>query len=142
MGYVVPVNKNNFQIKVSGEDTYAPIANMESFEIEFEANKETWSSIELHGLGQNALKTGIALSLSFDAKRTYGDAGSDELWSTAYCVGEEANRDFKWTMADGTEVEFTAVVAVNSLGGDANAVETMSIELTVIGVPNIKAKSE
>jgi hypothetical protein len=142
MGYVVPVNKNNFQIKLSKGDTYAPIANMESFEISFDANTETWSSIELHGLGQNALKTGIALSLSFDTKRTYGDAGSDELWSTAYCVGEEANRDFKWTMADGTEVDFTAVVAISSLGGDANAVETMSVELTVVGVPTITEKTE
>ena len=141
MGYVVPVNKNNFQIKVTGGETYSPIANMESFEISFDANTETWNSIELHGLGQNALKTGIALSLSFDAKRSYGDPGSDELWSTAYSVGEEANREFKWIMADGTEVDFTAVVAISSLGGDANAVETMSVELTVIGVPTIKKQS-
>lgn len=131
---VIPVLKNSFKIKV--EDNFVSIANMESFEVSFDGNVETWTPMELNGF-QRALKTGLALSLSSDIKREYGDAGNDALWETAFLVGEDCTKEFEWTMVDGTVVTFNAVVSVESIGGSATDVEAMSVSFTVDGKPEI-----
>lgn len=135
---VIPVLKNSFKIKV--EDEFVTIANMESFEISFDGQVQTWTPFELDGF-QRALKTGLALSLSSDIKREYGDAGNDALWETAMLVGEDCTKEFQWTMVDGTIVTFNAVVNVESLGGSATDVEAMSVSFTVDGKPTIQPKA-
>lgn len=136
---VIPVLKNSFKIKVAEE--FVSIANMESFEISFDGNIETWTPMELNGF-QRALKTGLALSLSSDIKREYGDAGNDAIWETAFLVGEDCTKDFEWTMVDGTKVTFKAVVSVESLGGASTDVEAMSVTFTVDGKPEVTEGTE
>lgn len=131
---IIPVNKNSFQIKV--EDAFVSIANMESFEISFDGNVETFNPFELGGF-QRALKTGLALSLSSDIKREYGDAGNDAIAETMFLVGEECTKEFQWKMVNGTTVDFKAVVNVESLGGASTDIETMSVTFTVDGKPEI-----
>lgn len=131
---VIPVLKNSFKIKV--EENYVSIANMESFEVSFDGNVETWNPMELGGF-QRALKTGLALSLSSDIKREYGDKGNDAIADTKFLVGEDCTKEFEWTMVDGTVVTFKAVVNVESIGGASTDVETMSVSFTVDGKPEI-----
>lgn len=131
---VIPVLKNSFKIKVS--EQFVPIANMESFEVSFDGNVETWNPMELEGF-QRALKTGLAMSLSSDIKREYGDAGNDEIADTKFAVGEDATKEFQWTMVDKTVVTFKAVCNVESIGGSSIDVETMSVTFTVDGKPEI-----
>lgn len=132
---VVPVSKNSFKIKV--QEAFVPIANLESLEVSFDSTVETWFAMENEGY-QSALKTGIAMSISGSAKRTYGDPGSDELDNTKFEVGEACNKEFQWTMPDGNVATFTAVVSVDSVGGETTAVDTLSFTLTVIGKPEVE----
>lgn len=134
MGLVVPVSKNTFKIKVN--DLFVGIAELESLEVSFDSTTETWYAMENGGY-QSALKTGIAMSISGSAKRSYGDAGNDEIANTMFEVGEDCNKEFEWTMPDGSKADFTAVVSVDSVGGETTAVDTLSFTLTVIGKPEV-----
>lgn len=131
---IVPVLKNSFKIKVQEE--YVPISNMESFEVSLDGKVETWYSMDKDGF-QNALKTGLAMSLSSDIKREYGDAGNDAIADTMFLVGEDCTKEFQWTTADNKVVTFKAVVNVESIGGASTDVETMSVSFTVDGKPEI-----
>ena len=135
MKKMIPVLKNSFKIKVQEE--FVPISNMESFEMSFDSTVETWNPMDLDGFSR-ALKTGLALSLTSDIKREYGDPGNDEIADTMFLVGEDCTKDFEWTMADSTVVSFKAVVNVESIGGASTDVETMSVSFTVDGKPEIK----
>ena len=132
---IIPVSKNSFKVKVA--EAFVPISNMESFEMSFEGNVATWNPFELGGF-QRAMKTGLAMSLSSDIKREYGDAGNDAIAETMWEIGQEATKEFEWTMADGTVVSFNAVINVESIGGATTDVETMSVTFTVDGKPEIK----
>lgn len=132
MGNVYPVNKHALKVKVS--ESFIPIANMESLEISFDTNIETWNAME-NGGAQSAQKTAYAMSISGSAKRTVGDAGQETLVETTYLVGEEANREFEWTKPDGSKETFTAVVSIDSMGGDSTAVDALEFTLTAIGTP-------
>ncbi len=132
---IVPVSKNTFKIKVQEE--FVPIANLESLEVSFDSTTETWFAMENEGY-QSALKTGIAMSISGSAKRTYGDAGNDEIANTMFEVGEACNKEFEWAMPDKNKATFEAVVAVDSVGGETTAVDTLNFTLTVIGKPEVE----
>lgn len=133
---IAPVNKNSLKVKVG--QTFVSIANMTALNISIDSNVETWNPMELGGYS-NSLKTSCGMSISFDLKRTYGDAGNDAIAATMYEVGEDCNLEFQWTDANSVVTTFTGVVNVSSLGGDSTAVENMGVEINVIGKPVVSA---
>ncbi len=123
----------------TGEEEYAPIADLEEISISVENNTETWYSIAANGW-QNALLTAKALSGSFSGKRTVGDKGNDYIDSLRYNIGKSAEADFKITFPDESTLEFTAVVGLTDLLGAATDVAPLSGDLTGKGKPKFTPK--
>ena len=129
---MVPCGKNGFKVKK--DDTYVPIKNLEEFSFNIDSNIETTYLYDLQGF-QRALKTGLGFTLDCSCKREFSDPGQESIMSTAYVLGEEANREFKIEWADGSSIEFTGVVAVSSLGGGAvTDIMTLEFSVTVDGL--------
>lgn len=123
-------------IKVETADqTFAPIADLETAGITLETNVETWYSIADNGW-QNAMATAKAMTLDFSGKRTLGDAGNDFIAGLAFKNGQDVEKKFEIEFPNGDKLAFTGVVAVNDfLGGDATAVAPLSFEVTCKGKP-------
>ena len=121
------------KVKTTGE-TFAPIADLEEFNISIDNNIETWYSISDGGF-QNALLTAKAVSGSFSGKRCLGDAGNDYIDSLRYNIGKAAEADFEVDFPNGDKLTLTAVVALTDLLGAATDVVPLNGDLTVKGKP-------
>ena len=121
------------KVKTDGE-TFAPIADLEEFNVTVENNIETWYSIS-DGGWQNALLTAKAFSGSFSGKRTLGDAGNDYIAGLRFNIGKAAEADFEIDFPNGDKLTFTAVVGLTDLLGGATGVAPLSGDLTGKGKP-------
>lgn len=129
-------------IKVETADqTFSPIADLESAGITIETNVETWYSIADNGW-QNAMATAKAMTLDFSGKRTVGDAGNDFIAGLAFKNGQDVEKNFEIEFPNGDKLAFTGVVAINDfLGGDATAVAPLSFTVTCKGKPDYTEKA-
>ena len=127
------VSECTIKVKTDGS-TFAPIADLEEFNISIDNNIETWYSISDGGF-QNALLTGKAVSGSFSGKRSVGDAGNDYIDGLRYNIGKAAEADFEIDFPTGAKLELTAVVALTDLLGASTDVVPLNGDLTVKGKP-------
>ncbi len=121
------------KVKTAGE-TFAPIADLEEFNISIDNNIETWYSMS-DGGWQNALLTAKALSGSFSGKRTLGDAGNDYIDGLRLNIGKAAEADFEIDFPNGDKLTFTGVVALTDWLGGATGVAPLSGDITGKGKP-------
>lgn len=133
---VYPCYENQFQVKEG--QTYVTIADCETFSISIDGNIEEWRPFEHRGW-RRALMTGKAVTISVTGKRNVGDTGNDAiagLWGT---TGQDAQRDFQWTFADGTVVQFPdSVIDVKNIGaGDSTGVAPLEFDVVSNGRPTI-----
>lgn len=133
---IYPVSFNTFKIDIGTEDhpNYVGIKNMTALNPSFDKTVETYFAFDDRGY-QEALATGIAMSFTSEVKTDYSDPGNLSLHNTMFEIGEACNRRFEWSMPNGTVVKFTAVVAVDSVGGETTNIDTMNVTLTVKGKP-------
>ena len=125
------------KVKTAG-DTFAPIADLEEFNISIDNNIETWYSIS-DGGWQNALLTAKALSGSFSGKRTLGDAGNDFIDGLRLNIGKAAEADFEIDFPNGDKLAFTGVVSLTDWLGGATGVAPLSGDITGKGKPTYTA---
>ena len=125
------------KVKTAG-DTFAPIADLEEFNISIDNNIETWYSIS-DGGWQNALLTAKALSGSFSGKRTLGDAGNDFIDGLRLNIGKSAEADFEIDFPNGDKLAFTGVVSLTDWLGGATGVAPLSGDITGKGKPTYTA---
>ncbi len=125
------------KVKTAGE-TFAPIADLEEFNISIDNNIETWYSMS-DGGWQNALLTAKALSGSFSGKRTLGDAGNDFIDGLRLNIGKAAEADFEIDFPNGDKLTFTGVVALTDWLGGATGVAPLSGDITGKGKPTYTA---
>lgn len=125
------------KVKTAG-DTFAPIADLEEFNVSIDNNIETWYSMS-DGGWQNALLTAKALSGSFSGKRTLGDAGNDYIDSLRLNIGKAAEADFEIDFPNGDKLAFTGVVALTDWLGGATGVAPLSGDITGKGKPTYTA---
>ena len=137
---VFPCYENQFQIKAG--NSYATIADCETFGVAFDNGVEEWTPFESEGWVRR-LKTAMGVTISVSGKRNIGDAGNDYVSELSLKNGQAAQADFKWTFPDGTIVEFAnAVINVtNNLGGDATNVAPLEFEVLSNGKPTITSAS-
>ena len=135
---------SNCDVKVktsaSPSETYSSIADLEEMTLTIENNTETWYSIADDGW-QNALLTGKALSGSFSGKRCLGDVGNDYIEGLRYSIGKDAEADFQIDFPDGSQLEFTAVVALTDILGSATNVAPLTGDITGKGKPTFTPAS-
>jgi len=88
--------------------------------------------------------TGKGFKIAVEGYRIFGDAGNDALAKTAFKIGEEANKEFKYTFADGSALEFQAAVNVTAFsGGNPTDLIPLKAELNGKGKPTeIEAPTE
>lgn len=125
------------KVKTDG-NTFAPIADLEEFNVSIDNNIETWYSMS-DGGWQNALLTAKALSGSFSGKRTLGDAGNDYIDSLRLNIGKAAEADFEIDFPNGDKLAFTGVVALTDWLGGATGVAPLSGDITGKGKPTYTA---
>jgi hypothetical protein len=127
-----------FKVKV--QNSYVTIADIEEIGLSIENDTKKWYSIT-DGGWQNALLTGKAFSGSFKGKRTLGDVGNDYIDSLRLNIGKAAEADFKVEFPNGATLEFTAIVGLNDILGEATDVVPLSGDLTGKGKPKFTPAS-
>ena len=140
---VYPCYENQFQIDTAAsgaEAAMASIADCETFGVSFDNGVEEWYPFDTEGWVRRLL-TAKAITISVTAKRNVGDAGNDAVAALAWVNGRDAEKDFHWTVPDGTVVKFTgAVINVTNVGaGDSTAVAPLEFEILSNGKPEITA---
>lgn len=131
---VYPCYENQFKVKAG--NTYATIADMETFSVSIDNGVEEWTPFEHEGW-KRRLMTAKSITLQVNGKRNIGDKGNDYVAGLFMNNGQAAQSDFQWTFPDGGVLEFTdAVVNVTNLGaGDSTAVAPLEFELMSNGKP-------
>lgn len=132
---VYPCYKNQFQIKVG--DSYADIADCESFSVSFDNGVEEWTPFNTEGWTRR-LQTAKSITVSVTAKRNVGDSGNDQVASLAFKNGRETEADVQWTFPDGSKVTMEgAVINVTAISaGDSTAVAPLEFDVMSNGKPN------
>jgi hypothetical protein len=138
---VFPAYENQFKINTSGE-TYATIAQVETFEVAFDNGVEEWTPFEAEGW-MSRLMTAKSVTITCTGKRSIGDTGNDFVAGLAFKNGQDAYANFQWVFADGTTVEFpNAVINVTNLGAaDSTAVAPLEFEVMSNGKPTVTPAS-
>ena len=135
---VYPVHNLVFEIATDGRDgaSFAPIADLESFEVSIDGNVEEWTPMDQGGWTRR-LMTGKSLSVSVSGKRNYGDPGNDYVASMDMVTGLDANSVLKITFPDGSTLEMACVIHTGSTaGGSATDVNALEAEFLSDGNPN------
>ena len=137
---VFPCYENDFKVKVNG--TYTSIADCETFEVTFDNGIEEWHPFEEEGWVRR-LMTAKSVTVSVSGKRNVGDTGNDYIASLAFKNGLDAIVDFKWTMWDGTIVEFKdCPINVTALGSGASTdVAPLEFEILSNKKPTVTSPS-
>lgn len=87
--------------------------------------------------------TGKGFKITIEGYRIFGDVGNDELAKTAFKIGSEANKEFKYIFADGSALEFKAAVNVTAFsGGNPTDLIPLKAELNGKGKPVEVAATE
>ena len=134
---VYPARENKFEI-CTGADTYAPIADVETYSVSFDNNVEEWHAYDAEGWVSRML-TAKGLAISLSGKRNVGDAGNDYVAEKAMAMGAEAESKLKWTLPSGAV--FTIPCIINTTtpgGGDASGVDSLEAEFMSNGKPDYK----
>ena len=132
------VNQCTFKVKVN--NAYVAIKDIKEVNLTIDNNIETWYSMTDEGW-QNALLTAKALTGSISGNRCLGDAGNDYLDGLRYNIAKAAEADFEVGFPNGAKLEFTAVVALTDILGEATAVGPLAGNLTGKGKPNFTPAS-
>lgn len=136
---VYPVYKNKFQMNTgtTAVPVWSDIAGMLSMEETCNAVIETYQEMAQQGYAMNA-KTGMAPTYSTEIKRVIGDAANDAIYATKGQTSPDVEKEFKVINAAGTEeITFDATISVESFGGEATALETMSVTFYMNGAPTV-----
>lgn len=133
---VYPCYENQFQVKA--DTTYVDIADCETFSLSIDNSVEEWTPFTTEGW-KRRLQTGKSIGITVTAKRNVGDAGNDFIASKAFKNGRDVEADFKWTLPDGSSIEFTeAIINVTNISaGDSTAVAPLEFEILSNGKPTL-----
>ncbi|MBO4579285.1 MAG: hypothetical protein J5715_03925 [Clostridiales bacterium] len=133
---VFPCYEGQFQIKVS--NSYADIADVESFSISIDNGVEEWNPYGEEGWVRR-LMTAKSVTFSCSGKRNVGDTGNDAIAAFAFENGRNAEADFKVNFMDGSSIELTnAIVSVTAYEyGDATNIAPLEFEIQSNGKPTI-----
>ena len=133
---VYPCYENQFKIKDG--NTFAAIADLESFSVSFDNGVEEWHPFEHEGWVRRLL-TAKGVTITVTGKRNVGDAGNDAVAALAWVNGRDAEKDVQWTFPDGTVVLFSdAVINVTNIGSaDSTNVAPLEFEVQSNGKPTV-----
>lgn len=137
---VFPCYENQFKVNTSesGTESWATIADCETFEVSFDNGVEEWTPFESEGWVRR-LMTAKNITITVSGKRNVGDTGNNFIAGLAFKNGRDAEADFQWTFKDGTVVTFTgSPINVTALGsGDSTAVAPLEFEVLSNGKPTV-----
>lgn len=138
MGTVYPVNELVFKVNTAGRanpGTFATVADMESFSLDFDNGVEEWTPMETGGW-MRRLMTSKSVTIGLSGKRNYGDAGNDYVAGLAHTNGNGANSVIQMEFPDGSRLEMPCVINVTACGGgDSTAVGALEFEAMSDGKP-------
>ena len=129
---------NELEIKVYGgtitKELAVSIGDLETVEIPLESTVETWNTIG--DAFQHAMKTGVAMSLTFEGKYNTTDAGQKALRATWDKVGTAAELHILITYPDASSFDIVGPIGIENFGGgDATAIGAFSFGMTSNGKP-------
>lgn len=138
---VYPVYEHQFQICTNGrdassDDSFADIADMETFSVSFDDNVEEWTPMTTEGWVRR-FKTGKGLKISLSGKRNIGDTGNDYVASMKFKNGQDCNSILRWNFPDTTKVDIPCVINLTSTGGDSTNVDGLEWECLSDGKPSV-----
>ena len=134
MSGVYPCYENQFKIKDG--NTFAAIADLESFSVSFDNGVEEWHPFEQNGWVRR-LMTAKSITLTVNGKRNIGDTGNDYVAGLFMTSGQAAQGDVQWTFPDGGVLTMEdAVINITNMGaGDSTAVAPLEFEIMSNGQP-------
>lgn len=129
-------------LAVKSGDEYVTIDGLTNITPSVNGKVVTYTTYTDGGWDNNQV-TGKGFKISIEGYRIFGDAGNDELAGTAFKIGAEANKEFKYTFADGSALEFEAAVNVTAFsGGNPTDLIPLKAELNGKGKPTEIAATE
>lgn len=111
-----PAYLESLKIKIS--DEYVLIKGLTNITPSVNGKIVTYTTYDDGGWDNNQV-TGKGFKITLDGYRIFGDPGNDELAKTTFAIGADANKDFEYTFADGSALQFTAAVNVTAFSGGA-----------------------
>lgn len=146
---VFPCYENQFWIntdKTGTKELWEHILDCETFEVKFDNGVEEWTPFESEGWVRR-LMTAKNISITVSGKRNTtvpetpegAVGGNNFVAGLAFSNGRNAEADFKWLFADGTEVVFEgSPINVTSLeAGASTNVAPLEFEVLSNGKPKI-----
>lgn len=129
---------NELEIKVYGgtvtKELALPINDLETVEIPLESTVETWNTIG--DAFQHAMKTGVAMALTFEGKFNTTDVGQKAIRATWDKVGTAAEMHVLITYPDDSSFDIVGPVGIENFGGgDATSIGSFGFTLTSNGKP-------
>ena len=135
-----PAYLESLAVKVSGE--YTNIDGLTNITPSVNGKVKNYTTYTDGGWDNNQV-TGKGFKITIEGYRIFGDAGNDELAKTSFKIGAEANKEFKYTFADGSALEFEAAVNVTAFsGGNPTDLIPLKAELNGKGKPTEIAATE
>ena len=132
---VYPARDNIFEIS-TGEDTYVPIKDVETYSVAIDGNVEEWHAYDAEGWARR-LMTAKSLTVSLSGKRNVGDPGNDYVAGCMTELGAGCDSTLKWTMPSKAVMLIPCVVNVTTPGGgDASGVDSLEAEFMSNGKPD------
>lgn len=124
-----PVHSNMFKVNVNNR--FIPVKGIETFDVAFENNVESWYQLE-HDGWESSAKTGAKWNISFSGKRIIGDPGNDFLASS---IMKNIITDIQWIFPDGSSLSQRMIVTAEEYGGDTVGVNAIKVKMTSTGKP-------
>ena len=111
-----PAYLESLEFKIAEE--YTLIKGLTNISPSVNGKIVTYTTYNDNGWDNNQV-TGKGFKITVDGYRIFGDPGNDELANTKFAIGEAANKEFRYTFADGSALEFKAAVNVTAFSGGA-----------------------
>lgn len=129
-----------FGISTTGRaaPSYAPIANLESFELSIDGTVQDWYSLGGSGFASN-LVTAKKISFPCTAKVTPEDIGNAYIQSKMLAMGAAAQTCFQLTFPSGATLSGNCNINVTKGLGASEDVDPMEFEIIVDGPPTFVA---